>query len=765
MRLILVMKMMSTSCSRGRKCVHAACFLALVIATSCGPVAATSDSASLAAHADDGGREPDTGTSASDGEPSDNFDDGGVSGDTNDRRSVGGTCAGRCGLFNDTSPCQCDLGCTDIGDCCEDFIGRCAKSQCATDGDCEDNNPCTASTCSAGSCTHTAANDGENCGGDSDCKVGGKCLKGSCSGKNRPAGTPCDDGDLCTIDDDCSAFGTCMGADKCNDDSACTIDTCEPATGNCSWDNVKFGTNCYTLTLQFATCFSDYHCDEGKCVASEFGYALDGDSCDDGDACTVGDICDGDTCKPGKPNDCNDGTSCTADACLTGKGCKHMPTNEGSPCPDDKPCGIAPQCKAGLCLADKHQPAGTPCENSDKCIEDAACTALGNCLGTAKFCDDDETCTTDICDSATGDCLFPPITATWKTDCTDDDYCTEDTCKDGKCVSTPAPDGANCDDGNFCTSYPKCVGGKCVGSADEGMDGKPCDDGNSCTINDTCSGATCAGTPDTGADGGSCDDKDPCTVEEQCKAGKCDAAMAIDVCHDGNPCTLDLCAKKLPKAATCSHAPVQDDSACDDGNVCTATGTCKSGQCIASGGGGSCKDVLADAFACGKEGGWTLEPKADDKSKQVGWAVDKSPVAVKAKSGSCTLNFNNGVNFEATDSKGLLVKALGTATLKALTLPAQSHLTFWSYHDTETGGLSSPYDKRLVELSVDGFKTVAKRWKLDNSKAAKAWSQHYFSLKGWGGKQVQIRFRFDSHDNLSNAGTGWFVDDVKIQSK
>ena len=47
-------------------------------------------------------------------------------------------------------------------------------------------------------------------------------------------------------------------------------------------------------------------------------------------------------------------------------------------------------------------------------------------------------------------------------------------------------------------------------------------------------------------------------------------------CQDGDACTIDTC---VGKGAGCQHNAAVDGATCEDGNVCTSLGTCKSGTC------------------------------------------------------------------------------------------------------------------------------------------------------------------------------------------
>jgi cysteine-rich repeat protein len=80
-------------------------------------------------------------------------------------------------------------------------------------------------------------------------------------------------------------------------------------------------------------------------------------------------------------------------------------------------------------------------------------------------CDDGEPCTTgDVCGGPSGlTCVGGPPPA-----CTDDNECTDDECVPGQ-GCTFVPNSAVCDDGSTCSIDERCVGGACVGTADEGI--------------------------------------------------------------------------------------------------------------------------------------------------------------------------------------------------------------------------------------------------------------------------------------------------------
>ncbi len=204
------------------------------------------------------------------------------------------------------------------------------------------------------------------------------------------------------------------------------------------------------------------------------------------------------------------------------------------------------------------------------------------------------------------------------------DSCHAGNCVNGMCEKVAANDGSACDDGLFCTDNDACQSGTCVGgtqkfcpspdnchvgACDEATkacgqapsnDGASCDDGDPCTYSGTCANGTCTkgqqvdcsalnGTCADGVcdpvlgcvakpknDGAACDDGLYCTVNDACKAGACTGVP--NPCGDpvNSACLISNCNEAQK---SCVAVPGNDGSACDDGNPCTVSETCSSGNC------------------------------------------------------------------------------------------------------------------------------------------------------------------------------------------
>jgi hypothetical protein len=671
--------------------------------------------------------------------------------------------AGACKNVGPAKICNDNNSCT-VDACVKNY--GCRYDKLKDNTSCDDGNVCTANdACTQGKCAGTGLKDNTACDDGDACSLKDVCVGLKCGGISAQDGKKCTDGKPCTLGDACK-LGKCTAKTtmSCNDGETCTADACDAKTGGCVYTKRYTGYSCTdgdscstesckdgkcTATgkkADGATCFETEVCKAtrkclgGKCTGS--GADLnDGTICTDNNNCTTGDKCAKGKCEPGAVVKCDDKSSCTADACKPGAGCQHTPLKDGATCNDGNACTVATTCYQGAC-AGKQVQQGTKCDDGeacsidDKCINGACsgknklygtgcadgkkCTIgdyckSGKCVGAAKPCNDGDTCTNEKCDEATGGCVFVK-----KTDgvfCSDgDSYCTtNDACLGGKCIGKPATDGKACY-GHYCTSGEQCKAGKCE-------PGKASNEGKSCSV-----------------------DGDPCMTDSTCAKGKC-AVGSKPLCNDQNPCTLDVC-HKAATTKSCSFKALADNAACDDGDMCTAS-TCKVGKCLTTNK-NLCVKVWSDSFKCDDKGkGWTLTPLVS----KTGWAVDATPAIPVAKSPKCSLNYNNGTNYNTG------VKTAGSATSPKIKLPANSKFLgrMWQYNGVES---NNNYDKRFIEVLVDG--KVAGTFQLNNGSGGKAWTFVAVKLDSFAGKEVQLRLRFDSIDNYSNSTPGWFVDDIEI---
>ena len=486
--------------------------------------------------------------------------------------SVGDACqGGKCTSggkksCDDGDKCTIDACNGKTGLCSHDKLAGCSKP-CSADGDCKDDNACTADVCDSGTCASKALNTG--CDDGNTCTVGDACLQGSCAPGNakdcndsnpctddscHPVGgcghaanaAACDaDGDACTAADVCKDKACSLGPKKaCDDGSPCSKDSCDAKTGLCQHDGKPFA----------------------------------GDPCDaDGSVCTVADACASGACVKGKSLACDDKNPCTADTCDPKAGCQHA-AQPGS-CEDGSACTSGDACSGGVCKA-----------------------------GASKPCDDGDVCTTDGCDATSGACTQTPIAGCANfcksaTDCDDGKPCTGQSCDKGNCVFTNI--SVPCADVDKCATGGTCKDGACSGA--KAID---CNDGKPCTT-DACDSKTgqCQWVTNTAT----CDDGNPCTEDDACKLGTCQPGKP-KTCDDKNACTTDACD---PKSGSCL-AQNQDGGACDDGSACTSGDACSAGKCVPTG--------LATTqlqIGTGKSG--FADGAADKVQLDAPWAIGRGP--------------------------------------------------------------------------------------------------------------------------------------------
>ena len=547
-----------------------------------------------------------------------------------------------------TAGCQFPL--SDAGCACEDV------------SECSDGNPCTTDTCEAGACVHALE----------DCDDTLPCTFDYCD----PATALCEHlsdpgcasgGSTCLVDADCAVEDACLAARcregaclmelrRCHDYDSCTVDGCDAASG-CVFDAPPPG------------------CEAPQCAA--------GDDCEDDDACTIN-ACDGGTCQAEVDVDlcggagacdssleCADGDACTLDACEQATAtCIHTPVG----CLGFGGCALAD----GVCLADVGcvflpDPAcSAACSSDAECDTGSACSAGtcddGACTVAVMGCDDGDPCTFDVCDEVAGecgvladpscggapcqahaDCPAPPTPGCATSlcvdgacevvamACSDHDPCTVDACDEvaGACVFSPIADcqgcavGADCDDGNACTSG-VCDKGECSFAVVSGCGACAVDEectavagacvlaqclGGACyyhTVADACTECDLAGPA------AQCNDFVACTFDEcHPTLGVClhtedisfakgnppecvpDLCTSHRECDDGNACSIDRCQLEL-EWPTCVSDAVEGvecpvgcgtDAQCADGDPCTVD------RCTA----GTCQWLLAactDGLAC-----------------------------------------------------------------------------------------------------------------------------------------------------------------------
>jgi hypothetical protein len=227
--------------------------------------------------------------------------------------------------------------------------------------------------------------------------------------------------------------------------------------------------------------------------------------------------------------------------------------------PSDDAGEPPPPVDAGTEVPEDAGPPPDPCEWVD-CSPKDACHAPGTCDPTTRACNYPELPDGFPCDDANA--------------CTYVSVCRAGACTPDTAAVNLADDGSECDDGDECTIASVCAAGVCVGTAHRG-DGAPCEDHSDCTSFSTCEAGVCVGAGFRG-DGEPCDDHNECTAASVCEAGVCAprrwrVCAPLSPCHDAGVCN--------PENGRCRYPIAHEGAACDDGDACTADGTCLGGVC------------------------------------------------------------------------------------------------------------------------------------------------------------------------------------------
>ncbi len=399
---------------------------------------------------------------------------------------------------------------------------------------------------------------------------------GSCETANLVQGAPCDDGEPCTLGDGCSD-GACKGGTNtcgCQVDADCDDEDANPCTGvpYCDTTNgapgrgAGHGGVCKTNPASVVVCATAADTDCRK------------NQCDPGTgACTLSAVPKGVSCDDGDP--CTQAEACEAGVCAGGV--DTCACGSDADCTDDGDlCNGLPYCDklSGTCQVNPatvvvcNTASDTPCAKTVCVPKTGACTTLARAAVTQLGC----------VQGAGGQlCLWKPApqpsSATFACEdgsaCTQGDACEGAECKPGKVTCACVAD-ADCPDpdNDACTGVPYCdvITGTCKANPSSVVF---C----STQADTACAKATC--NPTTGAcalapvaPGSPCDDGQVCTQSGSCDGkGGCVSGPALS-CDDNNPCTADACTE----VAGCVHSPKD----CGDGNACT-TDTCEAstGQC------------------------------------------------------------------------------------------------------------------------------------------------------------------------------------------
>ena len=115
--------------------------------------------------------------------------------------------------------------------------------------------------------------------------------------------------------------------------------------------------------------------------------------------------------------------------------------------------------------------------------------------------------------------------------------------------------------------------------------------------------------------------------------------------------------------------------------------------------------------------------------------------------------YNNGSNYNtgARNSAALLSPWID------LTEAASATMNFRSWYETEDTGTS--WDRKTVSVSTDGTNWTQV---LQVSGPNKQWTSQTIPLDMYAGRQIRLRFLFDTIDGVNNGARGWYIDNIVV---
>lgn len=242
---------------------------------------------------------------------------------------------------------------------------------------------------------------------------------------------------------------------------------------------------------------------------------------------------------------------------------------------------------------------------------------------------------------------------------------------------------------------------------------------------------------------------DTCEPQPVADAGPDRSICLGDSTTIGTPAQPDHTYSWSPTGATTAEVTVSPSSTTT--YTVTATTSC-----------GSAEDSVVVSVDDGSGGGFSDDLEGDTS----GWST--TGLWHKTADSSCASpGYSSAVNAFYYGQDSTCTYDTGSATSGTLTSPpingitSSSTLTFDYYREVEsyTGG---SFDQTEVEVVTSSGATTV--FSLDSTDASSAaWiSSGSIDLSSFAGQQIQIRFRFDSVDSVSNGFTGWLIDDVVV---
>ncbi len=529
---------------------------------------------------------------------------------------------------------QCQSGFCVDGVCCNDqCVGNCnacsAAAGAPVSGTCSNvtgagNPSCAPYTCSGGSssCPNACVND-TYCASTHYCN-GSTCTPKLANGQvcgagNQCASSFCADGVCCNTacGGACDACAAALGAlvdGTCGTVAGLGNPSCTPYL--CTGSSAVCPVSCSNDN----GCISSHYCNGGSCLAKvttgqacttanqcQSGFCADGVCCDTAcggacNACSVGSGAPSNgTCAnvtgAGNPSCgpyvCSGSSatcpiSCTGDAgCTAGNYC-----NPANLCVSKlvlgQACTAANQCQSGSC-AD-----GVCCNNAcsgecNACSTAAGAPSNGTCANVTGA--GNPSCGTYVCSGASATC---PAACSGDLDCANGNYCNAASQCVAKLTNGQACLATNQCQSGFCADS-VCCNSACTGSCNG------CSTAAGAPSSGTCASVTGAGNPSCGAyvcDGMSATCPATCDNDVDCSAGNyCNAATqcvsklangqactATNQCQSGN-CADDVC---------CNSACTESCNACSTAAGAPSNGTCAS---VTGAGNPSCGAYLCDGMS------------------------------------------------------------------------------------------------------------------------------------------------------------------------
>ncbi len=455
-----------------------------------------------------------------------------------------GACAPQGGL---AAVCRLSSDCADGLRCVSGFCGE----ECRSDRDCVTGG--VGFTCQRGSCVSPPDAGALECRYTSDCQVGKRCEAQRCVRE-------------CVGDNECAAGFSCQLPD-----GRCVVAAVDAGSGltRCAYNSqCAVGERCSPLGLCVPECLQTVDCPQGfvcnafrACVQAapaDAGSADAGARCTYTSQCAAGlrcsaqgicipecldsrDCVSGFMCQAQRCVALDAGTACTLNSqCQLGQRCSAQGRCVPE-CQDSRDCPLGYACQVDRCVA---ADAGAPCQFNSQCLAGQRCVAgacVAECL-TSVDCPSGAVCLGNRCLPPVpgGDGGIPPG---WGTPCAVDSTC--------------AGFGLVCGPTGVCVY-------QCAEDRDCLTGQGQCCRQNRCALASACFVPPDAGPVDAGSDGGfvplggacvadvQCLDNDFCNGTEACRANRCVAGF--NPCHDGNPCTLDVCNSTLRTCAYQSQA-------------------------------------------------------------------------------------------------------------------------------------------------------------------------------------------------------------------